>query len=124
MITDKTNLEVANDVFFSVIENYAHFNNEEVHPIGEYGNFFNVVLAEPSKYIVEQPELRERLEILRSKGMHLFLGTNSHQEYMNLIMKSTLGDGWEQIFDLNVANCRKPLFFRSTDNPMFCIDLS
>ena len=39
-------------------------------------------------------------------------------------MSQTLGDGWESLFDLNIANCRKPVFFRSVDNPMFCLDES
>lgn len=61
---------------------------------------------------------------LRSRGLKLFLGTNSHFEYMHVIMKATLGEDWEQLFDLNIAFCRKPAFFRAVDAPMFCVDES
>jgi len=40
---------------------------------------------------------------------------------MNVIMKATLGDDWQQLFDLNIANCRKPIFF-SGDSPFYPVD--
>ena len=43
---------------------------------------------------------------------------------MNVIMRATLGDGWEQLFDLRLGACRKPLFFRRTDCPFYSVDTS
>ncbi len=43
---------------------------------------------------------------------------------MNVIMKATLGDDWQQLFDLNIANCRKPLFFRDESSSFYCVDES
>ena len=101
---------------------YAHFTNEEVFPITQYGDFFPTVVANPNEYIQAQPELKETLLALKERGVRLFLGTNSHFEYMNVIMRATLGLGWEQLFDLHLGNCRKPVFFRFTETPFFCVD--
>lgn len=54
--------------------------------------------------------------------MRLFLGTNSHFEYMNLIMTTTLGEGWEQLFDLHISNCQKPNFFTNEEAAMYKVD--
>jgi len=48
---------------------------------------------------------------LRDNGKRLFLATNSHTEYSNLIMTATLGDDWKTFFDIICCYCRKPLFF-------------
>jgi 5' nucleotidase family len=48
---------------------------------------------------------------LRQAGKKVFLGTNSHTEYGNLIMSATLGDDWRQFFDVICCACRKPLYF-------------
>lgn len=78
-------------MYKSILRQYANFNNEEYHTIATYGDFFPTVLEDPSKIIEYQPELRKTLELIRSKGTKLFLGTNSHYEYMEVIMKATLG---------------------------------
>ena len=52
IITGKTNLEFANSIVQSVIRQYAHFDDEVVHPIGNYGDYFPTVLQNPSAYIV------------------------------------------------------------------------
>ena len=82
-----------------------------MQPIASFGGFFPDIIENPHACIVYQPELRAKLEEIRERGTKLFLGTNSHFEYMHVIMKATLGEGWESLFDLNIANCRKPLFF-------------
>ena len=103
---------------------YAHFTNDEVFPITQYGDFFPTVVANPSAYIEPQPELRQTLMALKQRGVKLFLGTNSHFEYMNVIMRTTFGNEWEELFDLYLGNCRKPIFFRFTETPFFCVDES
>lgn len=108
VIKDKTDLEFAKDLVKSIMSQHVHWNKEECQPIVSFGSFFAAIMADPSNYIVYQPELRQRLEQLKAHGMKLFLGTNSHYEYMHVIMKASLGDDWQQLFDLNIANCRKP----------------
>ena len=58
--------------------------------------------------------MRDVLRKLREQGKFLFLATNSHFEYMELIMSTTLGEDWRQFFDMVCANSRKPLFFSGT----------
>jgi len=53
----------------------------------------------------------------------MFLATNSHEEYMEVIMSHTLGPDWKSLFDLSCANCQKPRFFRS-EQSFFEIDKS
>ena len=124
VITGKTNLEFAQDILNSVVRQYVHFTNDEVHPITQYGNFFSAVVANPSEYIDAQPELRSTLERLKAQGVKLFVGTNSHFEYMCVIMTATFGQDWQQLFDLQLANCRKPIFFRDPNAPFFAVDQS
>ena len=55
--------------------------------------------------------MRESLLKLRANGKKLFLATNSHTEYSNLIMTATLGEDWRSFFEIVCSYCRKPLFF-------------
>jgi hypothetical protein len=48
---------------------------------------------------------------LKKAGKKLFLCTNSHIEYGNIIMTATLGDDWRSFFDVVCMACRKPLYF-------------
>ena len=43
----------------------------------------------------------------------MFLTTNAHALYMEIVMSATLGDHWMDLFDICIANCKKPLFQRS-----------
>mmetsp|Transcript_15011 Transcript_15011/g.10892 ORF Transcript_15011/g.10892 Transcript_15011/m.10892 type:complete len:96 (+) Transcript_15011:559-846(+) len=94
-----------------VIANYCNFNSKQTFKITEYGRFFPKVAAEPLKYIIPQPEFREILTILKSKGKHLFMATNSHYDYSQLIMETTIGKDWLSFFEVNCCYCRKPKFF-------------
>jgi hypothetical protein len=58
------------------------------------------------------------LAALRSHGKKLFLTSNKHLEFLELTMKETLGKNWQDFFDIIVANCRKPLFYKS-ENPFY-----
>ena len=60
------------------------------------------------------------LTSLRKQGKKLFLGTNSHTEYANVIMTATLGADWRGFFDVICCNCRKPLFFWDQKPSPFC----
>jgi hypothetical protein len=51
------------------------------------------------------------LKTLRHKGKHLFLMSNSHLNYVDFLMKTTLGmDDWKDLFDNVLVNCQQPLF--------------
>mmetsp|Transcript_48473 Transcript_48473/g.65821 ORF Transcript_48473/g.65821 Transcript_48473/m.65821 type:complete len:81 (+) Transcript_48473:510-752(+) len=67
--------------------------------------------------------MREVLTDLRNSGVKLFLATNSHIEYMELIMETTLGEDWKQFFDLLCSFSCKPSLFNNT-KPFYEVDLN
>ena len=93
-----------------------------MHRIGNYGIYFPTVVADPTRYIEPQPDLRATLENLRTQGVRLFVASNSHKEYMDLIMETTLGKGWESLFDLKWAAANKPKFFQEQTQYFHSID--
>jgi hypothetical protein len=111
LLDDKTYYDIACDIRTIVYQNYIHYNDKEVKSIQDYGKFFPEVLRNPEKYIQPQPELFSILSELKSKGKKLFLATNSHAEYCEFILKATLGERWNEIFDIVCSYCRKPIFF-------------
>lgn len=80
----------------SIWREYIHLtpDKKRVLPAKTYGNFFPEMYKNPLKYIIPQPELREILQKLKDQGKFVFLGTNSHFDYMELIMSTTLGKDW------------------------------
>ena len=121
---DKTYEQLCQDMRQTVWRQYLHFSKDfDILPAKDYGTFFPEVFANPTRFIQPQPDLREVLLALRKQGKCVFLGTNSHWEYMELIMSTTLGSDWRKCFDFVFCFCRKPAFF-NTDNPMFLMDRS
>ena len=121
VIKDKTNYDFHLDMREMILRQYAHYTEEKVYPASQYGDFFPAVCKDPSRFIQQQPKLKETIKKLRDAGKLIFLATNSHEEYMEIIMKATLGDDWKSYFDLINANCRKPAFF-GKDQPFYTID--
>ena len=111
ILKNKSYHDIAGDLRTVVYRNYVHYTDKEVKPIATYGKFFPPVVKDPSKYIQYQPELRDTLNILRRKGKKLFVATNSHSDYTEVIMRATLGEDWRTFFDIICSNARKPLFF-------------
>ena len=62
--------------------------------------------------------------MLVKSGKKLFLSTNSHEEYVGLIMTQTLGCDWQSLFALTCVNSQKPSFFRKSDLPFYNVDKS
>ena len=108
----------------AVLRQYAHYTADEVHRIGNYGLYFPTVAANPTLYFEPQPDLRKTLEEIRSHGVKLFLATNSHKEYMDLIMETTFGKDWGVLFDLKCAHAQKPNFFRDEKQYFHTIDFN
>lgn len=52
----------------------------------------------------------------------MFLATNSHIEYADLIMTQTLGADWRSLFDLSFVNAQKPSFFVKPNQTCYSID--
>ena len=127
LLTGKTNLQFAQDVIQARKRQFSHYTPEEVFALDSYGEFFPAVKRDPHALLHEQPELREVLETLREKNVRLFLGTNSHLEFMNLIMSSSLGKDWKELFDIHFSFCQKPGFFSESQQgsrPFYPVDHS
>ncbi|CDW90182.1 UNKNOWN [Stylonychia lemnae] len=125
LLKGKTYFDVAEDIRTIIYNNYIHFSEKEVKKIGSYGRFFPTIVENPAKYIQFQPSLRKSIQKLKDNGKRLFLATNSHTEYSNLIMTATLGDDWKDFFDIVCCYCRKPLFFWDIKtDPFFELDQS
>ena len=108
----KTPLEMFDDLKTVIINNYVNYNREEVFPIETYGNFFPRMCAEPSKYIQKRDDFKELLISLKKKGKFLFLSTNSHVDYCELIMTASIGEDWKDYFDVISAASSKPVFWK------------
>jgi hypothetical protein len=48
----------------------------------------------------------------------VFLISNWHLAFLNLIMSASLGDEWSAYFDIIIAKADKPLFYKSQN--FFC----
>jgi hypothetical protein len=90
-------------------------------PLGLFRSYLPQMRKDPEKYIEPNPELRQTLTHLRSHKKFLFIATNSHIEYLNFAMTTTLGEDWLDLFDLCLVNCNKPLFHR-VNCPFFQVD--
>lgn len=111
ILKNKTYSDIANDITQIVMREYVHYTNDKVFKIDSYGKFFPEMCKNTLNYIEQQYEYQEIFQTLKSKGKRLFLATNSHAEYTNMIMKATVGENWEQYFDITCYHCRKPYFF-------------
>ncbi|MBK8976867.1 MAG: HAD-IG family 5'-nucleotidase [Planctomycetes bacterium] len=74
------------------------------------------IIAEPTRFVPLDPELPRTLLDLRQAGKRLFLATNSEWHYTRAMMGYAFdrflpGGDWRELFDLVIAQARKPAFF-------------
>jgi hypothetical protein len=53
------------------------------------------------------------LTVLKNQGKKLFIVSNSSVDYAELLMETSFGDDWEELFDWCMFSARKPLFQRA-----------
>jgi FMN phosphatase YigB (HAD superfamily) len=85
------------------------------------GREINRVLEKPSLYIQPSPDTLDILKRLRKEGKMTFLTSNSSFEYVDVAMKTSIGNDWKDYFDLIIINARKPLFQRA-ETPFYEYD--
>ena len=84
------------------------------------GGFFPALKADIGSYVHARPWLRRWLGNLRSgggqgRGPRVFLATNSHADFADLLLRHTFGDDWATAMaDVLIVNCQKPAWFRPT----------
>ena len=80
---DKTDLiQIAMDMGHAATVNYKHFDTKEYIHIDKYGYVFKALKQNIEKIIYKQTKMLEMLKILKSKGISLFINSNSHYEYV------------------------------------------
>ena len=63
-------------------------------------------------------KLKEFMQTLLDQGKHLFLYSDYHPNYLDLVLYITLGKNWQEDFDLVLCNTKGQLFFKA-ENPFF-----
>ncbi|MBL9077835.1 MAG: HAD-IG family 5'-nucleotidase [Planctomycetes bacterium] len=74
------------------------------------------IIADPRRFVDQDPALVRTLLDLRQAGKKLFLATNSEWHYTQPMMAWTLepfldGGSWRDLFDLVIVQAKKPAFF-------------
>lgn len=87
----------------------------------QQGEYFEALRQDISRYVYKRPDVKNWLLKLRGNGIRLFLATNSHLDYADLLLKYSFGEDWRTLFDLTIVDSRKPIFFNSR-TPFFCVD--
>lgn len=86
------------------------------------GLYFPALKADVSKYIHERQDVRDWLTHLRNNmKVRIFLLTNSHADYSNLLLNHAFGEDWRSVFDLMIYYGNKPSFF-SDSNPFYALN--
>lgn len=81
------------------------------------GGYFDAIINSPLTYVIPRPRLAEALRAIRNervegrKRQAVFLVTNSHMQYAELILNVSLGPEWRTLFDLIIVNAQKGGFF-------------
>ena len=66
--------------------------------------------------------LMKVIKLLRKNGKKIFLTSDMHVEYMDVVMTAAYGSDWINYFDFIASNCPKPLFYRA-ESPFYGISL-
>lgn len=78
------------------------------------GSLKSVIVEDLDRYFVSDPDLRPTLLRFRALKKKLFLLTNSEFDYTDAVLTHLLGrngSDWKELFDLVIAESRKPGFF-------------
>ena len=70
----------------------------------------SIITRNLNTYIESHTDIALTLHKLRSSGKRLFLLTNSHYDYTNIVMNHLLSN-WVSYFDIIVTKSNKPFFF-------------
>ncbi|CAL8095148.1 unnamed protein product [Orchesella dallaii] len=90
---------------------------QSIHPV-----MHQIVSKNPEKYLEFDPFMREYLKTLRDNGKNVFLITNSPYNFVNKGLSYTVGEDWQNFFDVVVVAARKPHFFSSDSIPFRVYD--
>jgi HAD superfamily 5'-nucleotidase-like hydrolase len=75
------------------------------------GDYFPEFEKDPGRFLRKREEVKAWLQGLRAQGKFLFLATNSRLDYTRLLARYSFGEDWESLFDLIIADAKKPGWF-------------
>jgi hypothetical protein len=104
IIKNKTFLQFAFDLRQVHFSQMVNKTNDEVFPLKEFGKVYPAIVTDPRQYILRRDTLRQPLAQLRISERTLFLVSNLGAEFLDLIMKKTLGKDWRHFFDFVCAD--------------------
>jgi len=114
--------ELLQDIGHALTVKYTHYSGDVHHPTKVYGYYFKEAVENIEKITYKQERMKKILMSLRAKGKILFLASNSHFEYINVLMSYTFGPEWKEIFHFIIPNANKPGFFSAKDRVFKEID--
>ncbi|EFA86803.1 putative 5'-nucleotidase [Heterostelium album PN500] len=85
------------------------------HSFGDFYNsrYFREIREDPGKFVHRATDACIAwLKDLKSRGCRVCLITNSKSEYTHLLMTYAYGPDFQSIFDIIIADAKKPEFFR------------
>ncbi|KRX01197.1 HAD-like domain [Pseudocohnilembus persalinus] len=109
----------------AVNQNYAHYNDDEVFKISDFGTVFPKLVENAEKLIFKQHKLKEIFQTIKKRdNKFLFIATNSHYEFVNMNLTLALGDDWSDLFDLVIVQSQKPAIFQDSEKTGYLLDLN
>ncbi|EGG15146.1 putative 5'-nucleotidase [Cavenderia fasciculata] len=86
------------------------------------GEYYEEFRKNPGKFVIKATEkCKNWLRELKNNGTKVLLITNSKSEYTDLLMKYCYGEDFQDLFDLVVADAKKPDFFKK-DRPFYDLE--
>jgi len=116
--------DVLEDINHALHVKYTHFHEDVHHPVANYGYYLKEAVEDLDSMLYKQDKMKGLLQVLRQKGKILFFASNSHFEYINIIMEHSLGKDWKDLFDFIIPNASKPGFFTQPDRLFREVDVN
>lgn len=91
------------------------------------GAIKNIVMENPEKYIIKDPDMVPMLQQLKAGGKKVFLLTNSLWEYTDVVMNYLVDNthavkNWQDLFDVIIVGGNKPAFLQQDYLSLFSVD--
>lgn len=112
------------DIFEGLGFNYK-LNEQSSDSFQLAGYYYPEMFANTKVYLNKEVNsnqklrVRNTLENLKNKGKKLFFATNSFYYYADIIMRNSLGEDYNNLFDLSFYFAKKPAFFKAENDNHF-----
>ena len=111
-LLEKSFYDIIDDVKESWNFNFS-VNSQEFKKGNYSGYFFPYLMENPHEIVYkQQKQILKKLKEIRSKGVIVFISSNSTYEVADVLMKESIGENWLDHFDFVMYENKKPNFFR------------